>query len=182
MILPTFDTWLGGIQLTTDLNTTIKTSSYYQPFSRNYLSLIKINVFSLIFSSLMQRNFLISIIHSLHPVFEYSYRNLKSSLSIQYATNLRSAFFYISTFISGAVAGNSCRCRSRIKMYTNFYVPVAYILYLRNPRVYSNSPSILGCFTNSVRFLDFFLRDVIFSGMLYFHNIPLFFFIISRSI
>jgi hypothetical protein len=62
-----------------------------------------------------------------------------------------------------------------------FYVPVAYIIYLRNPRVYSNSPSILGCFTDSVRFLAFFLRDVIFSGMLYFHNIPLFF-LISRSI
>jgi hypothetical protein len=62
-----------------------------------------------------------------------------------------------------------------------FYVPVAYILYLRNPPVYSNSPSILCCFTDSVRFLDFFLRDVIFSGMLYFHNIPLTF-IISRSI
>jgi hypothetical protein len=54
-----------------------------------------------------------------------------------------------------------------------FYAPVAYILYLRNPRVYSNSPSILGCFTDSVRFLEFFLRDIIFSGMLYFHNIPL---------
>jgi hypothetical protein len=63
----------------------------------------------------------------------------------------------------------------------NFYVPVTYILYLRNPSVYSNSPSILGRFTDSVRFLDFFLRDVIFSGMLYFHNNPLFF-IISRSI
>jgi hypothetical protein len=64
-----------------------------------------------------------------------------------------------------------------------FYVPVAYIpvLYLRNPLVYSNSPSIFGCFTDSVRFLDFSLRDVIFSRMLYFHNIPLFF-IISRSI
>jgi hypothetical protein len=62
-----------------------------------------------------------------------------------------------------------------------FYVPVAYILYLRNPRVYSNSPSILGCFTDSVRFLDFFLRDIIFCGMLYFHNIPLIF-ITSRSI
>jgi hypothetical protein len=31
-----------------------------------------------------------------------------------------------------------------------FYVPVAYILYLRNPRVYSNSPSILGCFTDFI--------------------------------
>jgi hypothetical protein len=46
----------------------------------------------------------------------------------------------------------------------SYYVPVAYILYLRNPRVYSNSPSILGCFTDSLLFLDFFLRDVILAG------------------
>jgi hypothetical protein len=38
-------------------------------------------------------------------------------------------------------------------------LPVAYryILYLRNPCVYSNSPSILGCFTDSVRFLGFLI-------------------------
>jgi hypothetical protein len=33
--------------------------------------------------------------------------------------------------------------------------------------------SISGCFTDSVCFLDFLLRDIIFSGMLYLHNILL---------
>jgi hypothetical protein len=54
-----------------------------------------------------------------------------------------------------------------------FYVPVAYY-YTLEIRVYiPTPPSILGCFTDSVRFRDFFLRDIIFIGMLYFHNIPL---------
>jgi hypothetical protein len=48
-------------------------------------------------------------------------------------------------------------------LYTVLCIWVAYILYLRNPRVYSNSPSVLGCFTDSVCFLDFWLRDIIFS-------------------
>jgi hypothetical protein len=52
--------------------------------------------------------------------------------------------------------------------------PTYYALEIRvYIPTYSNSHSILGCFTDSVRFLDFFLRDIIFSGMLYFHNIPL---------
>jgi hypothetical protein len=53
-----------------------------------------------------------------------------------------------------------------------FYVPVAYILYLGNLE-YSNYPSILGCLTESVCFLDFLLRDTMLSRILYFHNIPL---------
>jgi hypothetical protein len=65
-----------------------------------------------------------------------------------------------------------------IMLHNNFIflctVPVAYILNIRNPRVFSNSPSILCCFTDSVCF------RISYCGILYLAEYYIF--ITSRSI
>jgi hypothetical protein len=49
-----------------------------------------------------------------------------------------------------------CIC---IAGFAIFYAPMAFLLHLRNSRVYSKSPSIFCLFTDPVHFPDFLLRD-----------------------